>query len=102
MPFIYLFCRTCDGYPVLALKESYQLDHTPSFKKDWVLTQDALDRLHSLLDADRERAAAKYKNLHRKLTTFFECRGCHTAEDCADIAMNRGARRLIEGVEIYA
>lgn len=71
-------------------------------KKDWVLTQQAFDRLLACLDQDRSRAAETYENVRRKLITFFECRGCFYAEDMADDTINRVARRLSEGTEIYA
>jgi hypothetical protein len=73
-----------------------------SLKKDWILTQDALDRLLSSLDADRERAAGRYVTLRRALTTYFEFRDVPQPEELADETLNRVARRLSEGREIYA
>lgn len=68
----------------------------------WTLTGPALDKLLLQLDADRERAGGKYESLRRRLITFFECRGCHGAEDCADDTINRVARRLDQGEIIHA
>jgi DNA-directed RNA polymerase specialized sigma24 family protein len=73
-----------------------------SLKKDWVLTQDAFKVLLACLDPDQERAGEKYENIRRGLITFFECRGCFSPEDHADDTINRVARRLAEGKEIYA
>jgi DNA-directed RNA polymerase specialized sigma24 family protein len=73
-----------------------------SLKKDWVLTQDAFDGLLSSLDADRERAAERYEALRRALTTYFEFRDVPSPEELADETINRVARRLSEGREIYA
>lgn len=70
-------------------------------KKDWVLTQQAFDNLLACLDQDRARAAERYENVRRRLITFFECRGCLCAEDLTDNTINRVARRLAEGAEIY-
>ena len=70
--------------------------------KDWVLTQDAFDGLLSSLDADRERAAERYEALRRALTTYFEFRDVAAPEELADETINRVARRLSEGKEIYA
>jgi DNA-directed RNA polymerase specialized sigma24 family protein len=71
-------------------------------KKDWVLTQDAFDRLLTRLDRDVQRAGQRYEDIRRALITFFENRGSHAPEDLADQTINRVARRLVEGREIYA
>jgi DNA-directed RNA polymerase specialized sigma24 family protein len=73
-----------------------------SLKKDWVLTQDAFDGLLLSLDADRERAAERYETLRRALTTYFEFRDVPSPEELADETINRVARRLSEGREIYS
>lgn len=72
----------------------------PSQKKEWVLTQDALERLLALFDADRERAGEKYALMWSKLERFFRIRGCSLPEELADEVMNRVARRVYEGEEI--
>ncbi len=71
-------------------------------KKDWTLTQSAFDKLLVILNPDRERAAEKYEIIRKRLITFFECRGCTVAEDCADVTINRVARKISEGKEIYS
>ena len=71
-------------------------------KKDWVLTQQAFDKLLACLNQDRTRAAERYEKIRRKLITFFEGRGCLHAEDLTDDTINRVARRLSEGTEIYS
>lgn len=73
-----------------------------SLKKDWVLTRDAFDKLLASLDTDRERAAEKYEDLRRTLVTYFEFRDAPVPEDLADETLNRAARRLCEGQEVYA
>lgn len=70
-------------------------------KKDWVLTQAAFDRLLRLLDPDVERAAEMYEQIRRGLILFFQSRGSLSAEDHTDETLDRGARRISEGVEIY-
>src|ERR1051325_8946816 len=70
--------------------------------KDWVLTGDAFERLLDQLDSDRERAGQKYETIRLKLTKFFEWRGCLPAEEYADKAMDRVARKIFEGEEIRA
>lgn len=69
-------------------------------KEDFVLTQEALDRLLRYLNADRETAANQFEVIRTKLIIFFECRGCPNPEDYADITIYRVARILIEGIEI--
>jgi DNA-directed RNA polymerase specialized sigma24 family protein len=55
------------------------------------------------LDPDREQAGTRYEHLRRKLTLFFEARRCSPrAEELADRTLDNVARRLQEGVEIYA
>jgi RNA polymerase sigma factor (sigma-70 family) len=73
-----------------------------SLKKNWVLTQDAFNILLSSLDPDHEIAGRKYENIRQGLITFFECRGSAAPEDHADETINRVARRLAEGKEIYS
>ncbi len=74
--------------------------HQRTRKKDWQLTQEGLDKLLGLLDQDRERAADKYEQLRRRLLKLFEWRGSSTPEENADEALNRVARKIVEGVEI--
>ncbi len=68
----------------------------------WVLTQEAFERLLAWLDADRERAGEKYEEVRRRLIKIFTCRGCHEAEDLADEAINRVARRVEEIAATYS
>jgi len=77
------------------------MDGLPSLKKEWVLTREAFDKLLACLDRDRERAAEKYEEIRNALITFFEHRGCLSPEEYADETINRVARRLSEGKEIY-
>lgn len=68
---------------------------------EWGLTRPALDRLLGWLDADTNAAAKKYEQTRRALIRFFENRGCHTPEDQADRTIDRVARRIGEGVEVW-
>jgi RNA polymerase sigma factor (sigma-70 family) len=63
-------------------------------KKGWELAEADWHHFLDWLDADRERAAAHYQELHRRLTAFFRNRGCLDAEDLADETCNRGIRQL--------
>jgi DNA-directed RNA polymerase specialized sigma24 family protein len=83
------------------LEVSRVVESSPVLKKDWVLTQEALNLLLSCLDPDSARAAQKYENIRQGLITFFECRGSSFPEDHADETIDRVARRLAEGKEIY-
>jgi len=74
----------------------------PSLKKDWVLTQAAFDKLLACLDSDRNCAAQQYEAIRESLIMFFENRGSYSPEDHADDTINRVARRLDEGQQIYA
>jgi len=63
-------------------------------KKDWVLTQDAFDKLLKWLDSDRDRAGQKYETIRLRLIKIFTCRGCSEADDLADETINRVAAKL--------
>jgi RNA polymerase sigma factor (sigma-70 family) len=77
------------------------VERSTSLKKHWVLSQEAFDKLLACFDPNRERAGEKYENIRHSLITFFECRGSFSPEDQADETINRAARRLAEGKEIY-
>lgn len=66
----------------------------------WSLSEPAFGRLLRTLDADPERAAARYEDMRRKLARFFEWRGCPPAEEHADEVLDRVARRLEEGLQV--
>ncbi len=67
------------------------------------LTSDQFFKLLSTLGADHETAAEHYEEMRRSLITFFEFRPTgFPAADEADEVINRVARRLDEGREIYA
>lgn len=68
---------------------------------EWGLTRPALDRLLGWLDTDNTSAARKYEQTRRALIRFFESRGCHTPEDQADRTIDRVAKRIDEGVELW-
>jgi DNA-directed RNA polymerase specialized sigma24 family protein len=70
--------------------------------KEWILTPDAFERLLDQLDTSRERAGEKYEKIRLKLMKFFEWRGCLPAEEYADKAMDRVARKIYEGEDIRA
>jgi DNA-directed RNA polymerase specialized sigma24 family protein len=69
-------------------------------KQDWVLTEAALAKVLSYLDPDKDQAARKFLNLRRGLQKIFEGRGCNDPDRLVDITIDRGARRIDEGVEV--
>jgi DNA-directed RNA polymerase specialized sigma24 family protein len=73
---------------------------SPAYKKNWVLSKEAFENLLTCLDPDRDRAAERYELIRKKLVVFFESHSCFTAQDHADIAINRVARKLMENREI--
>ncbi|HVG17903.1 MAG TPA: sigma-70 family RNA polymerase sigma factor [Blastocatellia bacterium] len=84
-----------------AESESARVVEPTARKKDWVLTAEALDKLLTHLGEDREGAGRRYETIRRKLLKFFECRGCLSPEDLADETINRVARGIQEGKEIW-
>jgi RNA polymerase sigma factor (sigma-70 family) len=63
-------------------------------KKNWVLSQEAFDKLLDWLDSDREQAGIKYEEIRRRLIKIFTGRGCEDAEDLADETINRVTSKL--------
>jgi DNA-directed RNA polymerase specialized sigma24 family protein len=63
-------------------------------KKEWVLTQAALDTLLAWLSPDRDEAGAKYEAIRARLIRIFTSRGCVEPEDLADETINRVIARL--------
>src|SRR5215468_8955650 len=76
------------------------VDASAPSKKHWALTEAAFNKLLECLDADRQRAAERYEQLHRKLEKFFENHRSAAAEELADETINRVTRKLEEGLEI--
>src|SRR5262249_61438816 len=75
------------GFPFpLAIETASPMN---SSRKNWVLTQEAFDQLLACLDPNRDRAGTKYEALRQKLIKFFAWRGCATAEDYVDEAIDR-------------
>lgn len=73
----------------------------PTKRARSILTPAAFDELLLLLDQDRGQAGQKYEQIRRSLMLFFRSRGSLTPEDLADETIDRGARRISEGVEVY-
>ena len=76
-------------------------DGSTSRKRIWTLTAEAFDLLLSRLDPDRDTAATRYELIRAKLMKYLECRGCASPEELADETINRVARRLHEGKQIW-
>jgi RNA polymerase sigma factor (sigma-70 family) len=74
------------------------LSATP--RRKWALTQEAFDKLLSVLGEDRDSAGKQYLEIRNNLVRFFEWRGCSFPEDHADETINRVARKIAEGEEI--
>src|SRR3990170_2001633 len=78
------------------------MTNVPTPRKEWALTQEAFDGLLAWLDSDTQAAARKYEQIRRGLIRFFHVRRCVTPDDLADQVIDRVARRLGEGAEVYA
>jgi len=61
-----------------------------------------LDRLLSLLDPDRTKAAERYVEIRSRLIRLFQWRGSMAPEDLADETLDRVARRLQGGAQTQA
>lgn len=70
-------------------------------KKEWVLTKEAFDGFLARLDGDRDRAGEKYESVRLKLLKYFQWRGSDACDVEADETINRVARRIEEGENVY-
>ena len=66
----------------------------------WVMTKQAFDKLLSAFSPDRDEAGRQYERTRVKLVRFFEWHSVGAADEHADEAFNRAARRLDQGQEI--
>lgn len=64
------------------------------------MSREGFELLLARLDPDREQAGERYEVLRRKLIKFFGWWGCQDAEALADQALDRVARKLVEGEPI--
>jgi DNA-directed RNA polymerase specialized sigma24 family protein len=89
------FAASCGELDLIEIN----IDANPqgAIMKDWEPSPEAWNNFLNILDADPDRVGDKYENMHRKLTTFFECRRCLAAESLADTSINRVIRRHFEG-----
>lgn len=73
------------------------MSETQTKRAQWELTSEAFAKFLARLDADEERAGARYEALRLALVKFFDWQGVALAEDLADEALNRVARKIDEG-----
>jgi len=60
------------------------------------ITQEQFNELLDWLNPDREKAAAQYEWIRKRLIKIFVSRGSHIPEELADSTINRVARKLPE------
>lgn len=77
------------------------MDYPTPRKKEWTLTKTALDCFLSKLDRDRDRAGQKYEDVRLKLLKYFQWRGASAPDIDADETINRVARKIEEGENVY-
>ena len=67
---------------------------------EWTLTEEAFAKFLAKLDPDKERAGERYETLRLTLVKFFDWRGAHFPEECADETLNRVARKIESGEDV--
>ena len=77
------------------------MDSVSASRTEWSLTGEAFARFLSCLDPDTERAGEKYESVRLTLLKFFDWRGAHFPEECADETINRVIRKIDEGETIH-
>ncbi|MGH9835290.1 MAG: sigma-70 family RNA polymerase sigma factor [Blastocatellia bacterium] len=73
------------------------MDRASVPKPEWTLTGEAFAKFLACLDPDPDCAGEKYENLRLTLIKFFDWRGAHFPEECADETINRVVRKLDGG-----
>ena len=73
------------------------MENSSVSKKEWTLTEEAFAKLLAHLDPDKDRAGDRYETLRLTLVKFFDWRGAHFPEECADETFNRIARKIDSG-----
>lgn len=73
------------------------MDASPTPKRKWMLTSEALAKFLACLETDAERAGEKYEAIRLALVKFFDWRRAHHPEELADETLNRAIRHVDEG-----
>lgn len=68
----------------------------PELKRDWTPSETSFRRLLAWLDEGVDSGGERYLDMRRRLSAYFDRRGCRAPEDLADETLNRVARRLEE------
>src|SRR5215468_994222 len=76
------------------------MDGVSVSKTGWALSAEALAGFLACLDPDSDRAGEKYESLRLALMKFFDWRGAHFPEECADETLNRVIRKIDDGESI--
>lgn len=82
-------------------EHSQDVDFPAPPKKEWALTKEAFDGFLARLDIDRNKAGEKYESVRLKLLKYFRWRGSDSCDIDADETINRVARRIQEGENVY-
>ena len=64
---------------------------------EWALTGEGFARFLACLDSDSGRAGEKYESIRHRLVKYFDWRGAHFPDECADETINRVIRKLDSG-----
>src|SRR5215510_13803155 len=83
------------------------IDSSSKPRRDWTLTQEALNQVLSRLGANPEQAWEKYEEIRRKLIKYLEFHGGSPPDVLADKTIDRVARKVADGeairdIEAYA
>ncbi|HYP25969.1 MAG TPA: RNA polymerase sigma factor [Blastocatellia bacterium] len=71
-----------------------------TYKKDWKLTQEALDKFLSCLSPDPDARGAEYLKIYQRFYYFFERNNVADPDRLVDISIDRAARMIMAGEEV--
>jgi DNA-directed RNA polymerase specialized sigma24 family protein len=73
------------------------MDSSSVSEPEWILTEESFAKFLARLSPDKEVAGAEYEKLRLMLIKLFDWRGAHFPEECADVTLNRVARKIDSG-----
>lgn len=73
------------------------MDNPSVSGSEWTLTEESFTRFLAQMDPDKNRAGEKYEALRLTLVKFFDWRGAHFPEECADETFNRIVKKIDSG-----
>jgi hypothetical protein len=89
------FLEWLDSLTHNATQDSTRCGRKP--EQEWRLTEEALTKLLVWLHPEASPAAEEYQKVRERLVRYFDSNGCVASDACADLTIDRVAKRIMEG-----